>query len=33
MIDLEYKVEVEFMKKDIWMELVNNFMDDDKCDC
>ena len=32
-IDLEYKVETEFMKKDTRMEPVNNPMDDDKCDC
>lgn len=32
-IDLEYKVEAEFMKKDTRMESVNNPMDDDKCDC
>lgn len=31
-IDLEYKVETEFMKKDTRMESVNP-MDDDRCDC
>ena len=32
-INLEYKVESEFMKKDTRMESVNNPIDDDKCDC
>ncbi|XP_020632569.1 uncharacterized protein LOC110069387 [Orbicella faveolata] len=32
-IDLEYKVETELMKKDTRMESANNPMDDDKCDC
>ena len=34
LIDLEYKVETEFIRKDTSMESVlNNSMDDDKCDC